>query len=119
MAERLENDGIIVFGIMEDASQTVTHARVQKTGDTAIVVELTSSVTAAVGERLRIISGAIDFVYPDGEFPQGHMGDVIAAYYADGQSFNIDLMTDDSTVVSDAGYSQQAHTAWTLTTEAD
>ena len=88
MAVRLENDGAIVFGIMEDASVTATYGRVQKSGGTAIVVQLTASVTAAVGERLRIPAGGIDFIYPDGDFPQGHMAEVAAAYYADGQSFN-------------------------------
>ena len=39
--------------------------------------------------------------------------------YWDGEEFQVDLMTDDSTVVADTGYAQQLYSNWAISSEAD
>ena len=118
MAIRVENDGAIVFGIMEDASVTATHGRFQKAGAAPVVRQLAAAVTAAVGERLRIPDTMMDVVYPAGQSTNDHIEAVARAYWS-GETFQVDLMTDDSTVVADSGYAQATHDAWTFTQEVD
>ena len=118
MAIRVENDGNIIFGIIEDASVTATHGRFQKAGAAPVVRPLAAAVTAAVGERLRIPGAMIDMVYPAGETTNDHIEAVARAYW-DGETFQVDLMTDGTSVVSDSGYAQATHDAWTFTQEVD
>ena len=59
-----------------------------------------------------------DMVYPDGEMSRSHMQALVDEYW-DGETFQIDCMTDDSTPVADSGYSQQTHAGWSITGEAD
>lgn len=118
MAIRVQNSDIIVFGIMADASVTATHGRIQKAGQDPVVRPLSANVTAAVGERLRVVANEIDFVYPSNQVGDDHMDAVIRSYW-EGEEFQIDLMTDSSTVVADSGYSQQSSRNWGITTEAD
>ena len=118
MAIRVEPGAAMLFGIMADASVTATHGRFQKAGADPVVRPLTASVTAAVGERLRIPTTMFDVVYPAGELNNDHMDAVVRAWW-DGATIQVDLMTDDSTVVADSGYSQATHSAWAFTSEAD
>ena len=118
MAVRVEPGAAMLFGVMADASVTVTHARVQKAGADPVVRPLTADVTAAVGERLRVPVAMFDFVYPAGELNNDHMDAVVRGWW-DGEEIQVDLMTDDSTVVADSGYSQAEHDGWTFTSEAD
>ena len=118
MAIRVEPGAALVFGIMADAAVTATHGRFQKAGADPVVRQLTASVTAAVGERLRIPAAMFDVVYPAGQLNNDHMDAVIRAWW-DGETIQVDLMTDDSTVVADSGYAQATHSGWTFTSEAD
>ena len=118
MAIRVEPGAALLLGVMADASVTATHARVQKAGNDPVVRPLTSNVTAAVGERLRIPVNMFDFVYPSGQLNNDHMDAVVRAWW-DGETIQVDLMTDDSTVVGDSGYSQATHSGWTFGMEAD
>lgn len=118
MAIRVEPGAAMLFGVMADASVTATHGRFQKAGADPVVRPLTAAVTAAVGERLRVPINMFDVVYPAGETNNEHM-DAVARAYWDGETIQVDLMTDDSTVVADSGYAQATHNGWTFTAEAD
>ena len=117
MAIRIQTRDHLVFGIMA-AGVTATHAKFQKAGADPIVKQLTDPVTAAAGERLRIPSGSLDVVYPAGETNNTHMRALLDPYW-DGEAFQVDLMTDDSTVVADTGYSQQTYSNWAISEEND
>ena len=118
MAIRVEPSADLTLGVMADADVTATHGRFQKAGGGAVVRPLIANVTAAVGERLRVPATMFDVVYPAGELGNEHMDAVVRAWW-DGQTIQVDLMTDDSTVVADSGYSQAEHDGWTFTEEAD
>ena len=118
MAIRVEPGADLLFGTMADGSVTVTHGRVQKTGQDPVVRPLTANVTAAAGERLRVPVNMFDFVYPAGETNNDHMDAVVRAWWA-GETIQVDLMTDAATVVADSGYAQATHSGWTFTAEAD
>jgi len=107
----------MVFGIMSE-QVTVTHTRVQKDGAAATVRPLGTPLVVAEDERLRVPATAFDAVYPSGDFSDTYMDALVKSYWQD-QEFQIDCMTDDSTVVADAGYSQQLNSDWTFTTETD
>ena len=117
MAVRIQTQDDVAFGIMA-ASVTATHVRVQKAGAAPVVKQLTAAVTAAIGERLRIPSGDLDIVYPAGETTNTHMRAILDPYW-DGETHQVDLMTDDSTVVADSGYSQQTYSNWAISNETD
>ena len=119
MAIRWEPDAELVFGIMADAEVVATHARIRdNAGANPVVKQLTAAVTAAVGERLVMPVNMLDLVFPAGQFTNAFMSNVALADLA-GVSLQVDLMTDDSTVVSDSGYSQQTHDGWTASQEND
>ena len=115
MAIRAENNGVIGFGAAA-AEVVATHGRVMKTS-VLVVKELVGPVTFAIGDDMEIPSGSIDIVFVAGDTENDGLEEVIEDYWASG--ILVDLMTDDSTVVADAGYSQQTHDAWTLTQEVD
>ena len=118
MAIRIQTQDNLIFGVMADASVTATHGRFQKAGAAPVVKQLTAPITAAVGERLRVPSGSFDVVYLAGETNNLHMRAVLEPYW-DGEAFQVDLMTDDMTVVSDSGYSQQTYSDWAISQEND
>ena len=117
MAVRVQTQADIAFGVM-DAQVVVSHVRFQKAGAIPVVKALASSLTVAIGERLRVPSGMWDMVYPSGDFTDAHMRAMIDVYW-DGETFQLDAMTDDSTVVSDNGYSQQTYSDWAISNEND
>ena len=119
MAIRVQNGAALSFGVME-AQVRVTHTRVRRgtTGQIVRTDALSSAVNVAAGERLRIPSGDIDIVYPDGELERDHMDALVKAYW-DGEDFAVDCLTAANTVVADDGYEQQVHSGWTFTKEAD
>ena len=117
MAVRVQSQAIISFGTMA-VMVTATHVRIQKAGVTPVVKQLDSSVVVAANEVLRIPSGSIDMVYPRGEFTDAHMRAMIDPYW-DGETFQIDLMTSSTNVISTSGYSQQTYSNWAISTEAD
>ena len=117
MAVRVQTSAALVFGIMA-SSRTATHARFQKSGAAPVVRQLTASVTAAAGERLRIPTGDLDIVYPVGQTTNTHMRALIDPYW-DSETFQIDLMTSATAVISDTGYSQQTHSGWAISEEND
>ena len=118
MAIRIEPNDEIVFGLMADGPVTATHARFQKTGGTATVKRLISDITAAVNEELYIPANMLDQIFPAGDYPNGLMDEILSPYFS-GQSINIDLMTDSTTVVDDSGYSRQTYSDWQLSQESD
>ena len=118
MTTRVQTQGDLVFGIMADAEVTATHARFRRTAapQNPVVKQLNNPVTAAVTERLRVPSGDLDVVYPEGETSDGHMTAVVTPYW-DGVEFQVDLMTSANNVVGDSGYSQQTYDNWAISTE--
>ena len=117
MAIRVEPGADLIFGIMAGAVD-VTHVRVQKANAAPTVRALAATVSVAVGERLRILTTAFDAVYKDGQFSRDHMDALVKSYWQ-GETIQIDCMTDSTTVVADTGYSQQTHADWQFTGEAD
>ena len=123
MAIRVDTSGDIIFGIMS-AQVTVTHARFRRASDDGqpVIYTLPANVVANANEGLRIRSGMFDLVYKAGPLGNTHMKAVVESYWGAAGSrvaFEVDLMTDDSTVVTDSGYSQQSYSAWAITEEAD
>lgn len=117
MAIRVEPNADLDFGIMS-AAVAVTHTRVQKAGAAPTVRPLGATLNVGAGERLRIPATAFDAVYPDGQFSRAHMDAVIKCYW-EGETFQVDCMTDANTPVADRGYSQIEHSSWNITQEAD
>ena len=117
MAVRIQTQDIILFGTMA-AAVTANHVKYQKAGNAPVVKELTAPITVAAGEGLRFPSGDLDIVYPAGETNNTHMRAVLDPYW-DGETFQIDLMTDDSTVIADSGYAQQTYSNWAISEEND
>ena len=118
MAIRIEPNAEIVFGVVADAEVTATHGKLQKTGDTAVIKQLTAPVTAAVGRQLVMPINMLDLVFVAGDYPNGLMNDILSPYFSN-EEITIDLLTDATTVVADSGYSQQTHDGWQLSTETD
>ena len=117
MAIRVQTQDIMVFGILE-ADTAVTHGRVQKAGAAPVVRALAAAVNVSSGERLRITSGMFDIVYPAGQLNNVHMMAVINPYW-NGETFQVDMMTDANTVVATVGYAQQEYSNWSITAEVD
>ena len=120
MAIKVENSDALVFGVLE-VETVATHGRFKKTGapdNTRITRQLTAAVTVAVGERLRIPANSLDVVYKTGQLVDPHMDALVKAYWS-GASFEVDLMTNATTVITTTGYSQQTTDAWDFTTEND
>ena len=118
MAIRVENSTELDFGIVTQAV-TVTHIRCRRTADTGDEITIDSQDrVAAIGRRLKINARELDFVFADGGISRHLNRSMVDALFAN-KEWQIDLMTDASTVVSAGGYSQQTHTAWRITEEAD
>ena len=117
MAIRVQTQDDLIFGVMR-AEVRVTHARFQKSGMAPVVRALNAPVTVAAGRQLRIPSGVMDVVYPAGQSNNVHMMAVVGPYWS-GESIEVDVMTDNVAVVTDAGYSQQVYSNWSLTQEPD
>ena len=117
MAQRVEPNADLVFGTMA-AAVAVTHVRFQKAGANPVVRALSSTLNVALGERLRVPSNMFDVVYKAGQLTDNHLSAVVTPYW-NGETFQIDCMTNSTTPVADANYSQQTHSGWTITQEAD
>ena len=120
MAVRIEPSSDVEFGTM-GAAVTVTHVRVRPTAATSktIVHALTSDLDVPNGGALQIPSSSFDVVLPSGQIGNTFMEWLIKEGWGDTTSFQVDCLTDSTTVVSVSGYSQQTVTAWTISTEAD
>ena len=117
MAIRVQTQDALVFGFM-DAGVVATHARFQKADAVPVVKQLAAPVNVAADERLRIPVGMLDVVYLAGELTNAHVMVIVQPYW-DGETFQVDLMTDANTVIADAGYSQQVYSNWNITAEPD
>ena len=117
MAIRVEPSADLIFGVMAGAV-AVTHVRVQKASAAAVVRPIGSTLNVPAGGQLQIPSTMFDIIYPDGQLSRAHMMALVNSYW-DGETFQIDCMTDANTVVADANYSQQTHNSWTITGEND
>ena len=117
MAIRVQTQDNLVFGFM-DAVVVATHARFQKAGAIPVVKQLSAPVNVAADERLRIPTGMLDVVYLRGELTNEHIMVIVQPYW-DGETFQVDLMTDANTIISDAGYLQQTYSNWNITAEPD
>lgn len=120
MAIRVENSAELDFGIMVSAV-TATHIRCRRTADADDVVLIDANdVAAAAGERLKVNAREIDVVFPDGNTGVSrHLNRTMVDNLFNNVAWQIDLMTDASTPISVGGYSQQSHSAWRITEEAD
>ena len=120
MAVRVETSADLDFGIMI-TGVTATHIRCRRTADTDDVVLIDAQdVTAAAGERLKINAGELDFVFPDGTTGiSRHLNRTMVDNLFNNVAWQIDLMTNATTPIAVRGYSQQSHSAWTITEEAD
>ena len=119
MAFRVRNTNALIFGVM-DAAVTVTHGRFRKAAGDAqpVVVALAAPLQVAAGNRLRLPANMLSVKYNTGQLTDDHMEAAVKPYW-ENQSFEIDLMTDDSTVVADSEYSQQATSAFTFDKPGD
>lgn len=117
MAIRVQTQDNINFGTFA-AAATVTHVRVQKGGAAPVVKALAASVAVGAGDQAQINSGDLDIVYPAGQTTNTHMLAVVNPYW-DSETFQVDLMTSSTAVVSDSGYSQQTYSNWAISQEAD
>ena len=120
MAIRVENSAELDFGIMVSAV-TASHIRCRRTADTADVILIDASdVAAGAGERLVIEVGDLDFVFPEGTTGVSrHLNRTMVDNLFANVAWQVDLLTDASTVVAVRGYQQQSHSAWRITEEAD
>ena len=117
MAIRVQLGQDLSFGTMS-AEVVATHGRFQKAGAVPVVKQLAAAVTVAAGRPARVPAGMLDVVYPAGELTNAHVRAVVEPYW-DGETFQIDLMTDANTVVNDSGYGQQTNNDWDISEEAD
>ena len=119
MAVRAQNGAVETFGTFA-AETTVTHGRIRVGTVTLTVRPLATQRTIAANGEAEFAIGAIDLLFPSGAQAEDDGLSAFIALALDGtNALNVDLMTDDSTVVSDSGYSQQAVTDWDLSTETD
>ena len=116
------NPNSVGFGTASGAI-TITHARVRRASDNGqpMVKQLASPIQIQAGNAIVVNAGSIDFNYPNGEFTNAHYRELIDGYWgATGNlGIEVDLMTSASQVVTDAGYSQQTVSAWTITADSD
>ena len=119
MAFRVRNTDTLVFGIMA-GSVAATHARFRRGSDNGqpVVRALTAVVNASAGERLRLPANMLAVKYNSGDLTDDHM-DEVARDYWDGVEFEVDLMTSNSVVIADSGYSQQTTDSWSFDTPGD
>ena len=120
MAIRVQTSADLDFGIVV-TGVTATHIRCRRTADTNDVILINADdVAAAAGERLKINSGELDFVFPDGTTGiSRHLNRSMVDEFFNNVAWQIDLMTDATTVVAATGYSQQSHSAWAISEEND
>lgn len=116
MAIRVENGAAVEFGPL-DTETVVTHARVGFGSQVLVVRSLASNKTVPANRTAVFDIGDIDLVFPSGQLEDDGLTEVLKLYFA--QNVWIDIMTDDSTVVSAGGYSQQTLNNWTRTKEND
>ena len=118
MAVRVQNGEILNFGNF-GAAATVTHGRISIGADVLTVRPLAVNRDIALGGQAEFAIGEIDLLHPSNQYENAGWNALLALAFNGVNSFNVDLMTDDSTVVAVAGYGQQASTDWDLSTEAD
>ena len=118
MAVRVRNSAVLDFGIVT-AAVTATHIRGQRTTDTddRFLIDALD-VAAQAGNRLTVPIGGVDILFPDGGISR-HLNRSMVDDYFDSEEYQIDLLTDATTVVATGGYSQQTHDAWNITEQAD
>ena len=118
MAVRVRNSAVLDFGIVT-ADVTATHIRGQRTDDTddGFLIDAVD-VAAEAGNRLTVPIGGVNVLFPDGGISRHLNRSMVDAFFAN-EAYQIDLLTDASTVVSVGGYSQQSHSAWNITEQAD
>ena len=114
MAYRVRNTDTVAFGVMA-AGVAASHCRFRLAAGDAqpVVTALSAVVNVAAGERLRLPQNMLAIKYNTGGLTDDHMEAAIKPYW-ENVSFEIDMMTDDSTVIADANYAQQATSAWTF-----
>lgn len=119
MSIRVQTQDDVDFGVMA-AEVTVTHFRIQENdGSNPVILPLSGGGrTIPAGQKLQLLSGDLDFIYPAGGFNNAHMRAVVEPYYS-GETFKLDILTDAATVVNDAGYSQQTYSNFGITEEDD
>ena len=118
MAVRVRNGAKITFGSVQ-AAVTATHCRIRETDDEyPIVASLSANVVAANTDVLEIDTNGIVITYRSGDLTDAHMDQVVKSYW-NGTSMEVDLMVNNTTAVSTAGYSQQTHDGWVFDTVAD
>ena len=118
MAVRVENGAIENFGTFT-AEVTVTHARASVGAVELVTRPLTTQRTVAANGSAEFAVGEIDLVFPSNQYEDAGYSALLALVFDGTNELNIDLMTDDSTIVGDSGYSQQAVADWDRSTEAD
>ena len=116
MAIRVENGAAVNFG-NAGGSVTITHVRLRFGTQNLIVKALTTQRILSTGDPMVFAQGDIDLVFPSGDFEDAGLQAVLTLYF--NQQVLIDAMTDASTVVAVACYSQQMTNDWDYSTEAD
>ena len=119
MAFRVRNTNAINFGVVT-ANTIVNHGRFRLASDNSapVVIAFTGPVSAMAGRQLRIPPLGMQVIYNKGALTNDHLEAAVRPYWED-VPFEVDLMVDNTSVVGDSGYSQQATDAWTFDKPAD
>ena len=118
MAVRIENGEAINFGTLA-AETVITHGRVSVGNVVLVTRPLATNRTIAANGQAEFAIGDIDLLFPANEYENGGYQDLLELAFDGTNSFNIDAMTDATTVVATSGYSQQSSANWTTSTESD
>lgn len=116
MAVRVQTQDDLLFGVMT-TRRTATHVRIQRDGIVLLTKELTTPVTAEAGEGIRLPSGQLDFVHATGaDGTDDYVRALVDSYWKQ-QLFQLDLLSDASTVIQDSGYNSQSYANWQISNE--
>lgn len=107
MAIRVRKENI-EFASSIGADVVITHIRFSKVGESQIETKiLTQAINAQAGTPLSLPT--FEVVYPANDLSNNHIAALVSPYWS-GEDFEIDLLTDETTVVSVSGYSTQTVT---------
>ena len=80
---------------------------------------LSTARAVAANEQFQLDAGELDFLYRNGDFTNEHYEELVDLYWGSSTdlTMEVDAMTSSTVAVAVGGYSQQAVSAWTKTTE--
>ena len=118
MAVRVSNGAAENFGTFA-TEVDVSHFRARVGSDVLFTAALTTARTVAADGQAEFAIGELDLLFPSADLADDGYSALLALAFDGTNAFDVDLMTDSTTVVSASGYAQQAVTSWTRATEID